>query len=107
MTSGERRRLPNLFDYPSLEGDDNPAYPALNAGVARFRRKAVEAGGVMMMKKPERQAYGEAVLTAVRANHRAALRREVPERTVNCASGTNHNTGEAILAAIRRKQGIR
>jgi hypothetical protein len=84
-----------------------PDYPALNTSVARFRRKATEAGSAAAMPKAERQAYGEAVLAAFRAKHRAALRREVPEHTVNCASGTAHNTGEAILAAIRRRQGIR
>jgi hypothetical protein len=84
-----------------------PDYPALNAGVARFRRKAAQAGGVAAMPKHERQAYGEAVLTAVRANHRAALMPKAGERSVRCASGTAHNTGAAILAAIRRKQGIR
>lgn len=77
-----------------------PSYPDLPAA-KKFRRAARD--GLAALSRDERQAYGLAVETAIRAKQRAELQRELPEHRVSCASGTNHNDGEKISAAMRAK----
>ena len=50
-----------------------------------------------------RHAYGLAVETAIRALQRSELQRELPTHNCHCASGTNHNSGAAILKAMQTK----
>jgi hypothetical protein len=75
-----------------------PTYPDLPS-VKKYRRM----GPIADMDKATRQAYGAAVETAIRAKQRSELQRELPEHRVNCASGTNHNDGRKISAAMRAK----
>lgn len=88
----------------SAFNDPGPQYPALGAGVQKWRRSAAAAGGVMKMDPWARAAYGQAVEDAIKALQRSEIRRETPEHRPNCASGTIHNTGEAIHEAVRAKQ---
>lgn len=69
-----------------------PGYPAL-PGLDKYRRDA----------DPDRRAYGQAVLAAVRALQRRELARETPSHRCPCASGTWESDGHAILAAVRRQ----
>lgn len=87
-----------------LEEPFGPLYPDLGSGVAKYRRMAVGAGGLMAMDKAMRNSYGEAVEKAIRAKQRSELQRELPSHPVHCASGTNHSDGGAIHEAIRRRQ---
>ena len=64
---------------------------------------ATKAGSIAAMDQAERRAYGDAVETAIRALQRSELQRELPEHRVSCASGTNHNDGRKISAAMRAK----
>jgi hypothetical protein len=73
-----------------------PNYPDLPA--VKKHRKPLAS-----LSRDQRRAYGEAVETAIRKLQRAALQRELPEHRCNCASGTNHNDGAAISAAMRAK----
>ena len=82
-------------------GQFGPVYPEL-AGMAKHRKAA--RNGLAAMSRAERQAYGLAVETAIRAKQRAELQRELPTHNVSCASGTNHNTGAAIHKAMQAKQ---
>lgn len=50
-----------------------PEYPKLNSAVAKHRRIANEAGGVMSMSPEARAAYGLAVHQAFKDMQRAAL----------------------------------
>lgn len=79
-----------------------PIYPELPAA-KKFRAMAASAGAVAAMDRALRQAYGEAVEIAIRAKQRAELQRELPTHNCHCASGTNHNDGRAISAAMRAK----
>lgn len=83
---------------------DGPDYPSLGAAVAKWRWRARE--GLQSLPREERQAYGEAVERAILALQRAEANRGLPPVTpkVHCASGTPHNTGEAIHNAIREQQ---
>jgi hypothetical protein len=58
------------------------------------------------LTREERRAYGEAVEKAIRALQRQEAQRGLWPTTpkVRCASGTAHNTGEAIDAAVRKQQ---
>lgn len=69
----------------------NPEYPNLGATVARLRRG------------DDRKAHGAAVLEAIRRLQQGTINRETPSHNVHCASGTNHNTGNAILAAVAKQ----
>lgn len=77
-----------------------PVYPDLPAA-KKYRRAACD--GLSALSTDERRAYGLAVETAIRAKQRAELQREMPEHRVSCASGTNHNDGAKISAAMRAK----
>jgi hypothetical protein len=81
-------------NHMHIEEPFGPLYPDLGATIAKSRHKA-------RIDPSHRQAHGEAVLAAIRAKQRSELQRELPSRAPNCASGTAHNTGEAILKAIR------
>jgi hypothetical protein len=82
-----------------------PIYPGnLGAGVQKHRRTAAKAGSVAAMSKAERRAYGEAVEQAVRSLQRQAMQRVVAAPYAGCASGTFHNNGDAIAAAVRGRQ---
>lgn len=80
-----------------------PAYPDLGNAVAKYRRMATKAGSLSDMLPADRRAYGEAVEKAIRAKQRSELQRELPSHAPNCASGTAHNTGEAIHRAMQAK----
>jgi hypothetical protein len=68
----------------------NPEYPHL-AGLDRYRRDP----------NPDRHAYGQAVLSAVRALQRRELTRVLPSHPCPCASGTWASDGQEILRAVR------
>jgi hypothetical protein len=82
----------------------NPEYPTLGAAVAKWRWRARE--GLQSLTLAERHAYGEAVGRAILALQRSELLRGLTPATpkCHCASGTAHNTGEAIHNAIREQQ---
>lgn len=84
-------------DYRFLSPDEVPDYPSLGAKVARLRAAA-------RRDPSKRKEHGDAVIEAVRDLHAKTLQRTVPDRPCHCASGTSHNTGEAILRAVRGKQ---
>ncbi len=79
-----------------------PIYNVNGASLVSHRRKAKH--GLAQLTQAERRAYGEAVEKAILANQRQALQRELPSHNCNCASGTNHNSGEAIHKAMQEKQ---
>lgn len=82
--------------------DEGPEYPRdLGKDVSNFRRDAKP--GLAGLSRMARRGYGNAVLAAFLRMQRTALRREKPGRDVHCASGTNYNTGEAILEAVRKQ----
>jgi len=70
----------------------NPDYPHL-LGLDKYRCAA----------DPDRQAYGRAVMAAVRALQKRELARETPPHPCPCASGTWESDGQAILAAVRQQ----
>jgi hypothetical protein len=72
----------------SIQEDFGPPYPDLGQKVARLRRGK------------DRKAHGAAVLDAIRGKQRSELRRETPSHAIQCASGTGHTSGKAILKAI-------
>ena len=74
----------------------NPTYPDLGIKIARLRSAARRDPG-------KRREHGEAVLEAIRRLQRSSLQRELPGRNPHCASGTAHNDGLAILAAVREQ----
>jgi hypothetical protein len=65
-------------------------YPTL-AGLDRYRRAP----------DPDRRAYGQAVLSAIRALQARELARELPTHPCPCASGVWESDGQAILRAVR------
>lgn len=69
---------------------DGPQYPHL-AGLDRYRRAP----------DPDRRAYGQAVLSAIRALQARELARELPTHPCPCASGVWESDGQAILRAVR------
>jgi hypothetical protein len=82
-----------------MQDDYGPEYNIDSAALKKFRRKRLSS-----MSRSERQAYGAAVEAAVLSAQRVALRRAAPSAPrPNCASGTTHNTGEAIIKAIREQ----
>ena len=88
------------------EDDNTPEYwGALSKDVSNFRKLARH--GLSDLSRMTRQGYGAAVLIAIAHKQRAALKREMPEHKCDCASGTNHNTGKLILAAIKKANGAK
>jgi hypothetical protein len=69
---------------------DQKAYPTL-AGLDRYRRNP----------DADRRAYGQAVLSAIRALQARELARELPLHPCPCASGVWESDGHAILRAVR------
>ena len=69
---------------------DGPQYPHL-AGLDRYRRNP----------DADRRAYGQAVLSAIRALQRRELQRAAPSHPCPCASGVWESDGQAILRAVR------
>ena len=86
---------------PSANGPD---YPLLGASVAKWRARARD--GLKALSREERRTYGEAVDRAILALQRSEANRGLSpmKPRVHCASGTLHNTGEAIHNAIREQQ---
>lgn len=80
-----------------------PNYPAL-PHLAHHRRSAKQAGAVASMPKDQQDTYGLAVLESILSMQRAELNRMLtPSRRCPCASGTWHQTGEAILKAVNQQ----
>ena len=89
-----------------VEDDSTPEYwGELSKDVANFRKLARH--GLADLSRMSRRGYGAAVLVAIAYKQRAALKRELPEHKCECASGTNHNTGRSILAAIKKANATR
>ena len=89
-----------------VEDDSTPEYwGELSKDVANFRKLARH--GLKDLSRMSRRGYGAAVLIAIAYKQRAALKRELPEHKCECASGTNHNTGKSILAAIKKANATR
>ena len=83
--------------------DEGPEYNIDSAALKKFRHRARK--GLATLSRVDRQAYGAAIEAAVLSAQRMALRRAAPSMPrPNCASGTLHNTGEAIIKAIREQQ---
>jgi len=72
--------------------DNTPLYPKL-AGLDRYRRAP----------DPDRRAYGQAVLAAIRALQARELARELPTHSCPCASGVWASDGQEILRAVRQQ----
>ena len=70
--------------------DTTPLYPTL-AGLDRYRRAP----------DPDRRAYGQAVMAAVRALQARELARVLPSHPCPCASGVWASDGQEILRAVR------
>ena len=69
---------------------DGPQYPHLT-GLDQYRRNP----------DADRRAYGQAVLSAIRALQARELARELPSHPCPCASGVWDSDGHAILRAVR------
>jgi hypothetical protein len=80
----------------TIEEPFGPNYPALPS-VRKYRAPLAS------LTREQRQAYGAAVETAIRAKQRSELQRVMPEHRCHCASGTNHNDGREISKAMRAK----
>ncbi len=81
-----------------------PDYPLLGAAVAKWRWRARD--GLQSLTRQARRAYGDAVERAILALQRSEINRGLLPVTpkVHCASGTPHNSGDAIHNAIREQQ---
>jgi hypothetical protein len=76
-----------------------PEYPELGPAVAKWRRLA----GKRDLTPAEKRAYGDAFEASIKAKQRQALLGpDRPAIAPRCASGTWHNTPEAIESAIRQ-----
>ena len=76
-----------------LNERDTPAYPKFGPAVRKFHKLPRTRENVL--------AHAEALTNAVRSLQRAALNKALePGRACPCASGTWHDTGKAILAAV-------
>lgn len=71
---------------------DGPQYPHLT-GLDRYRRDP----------NPDRHAYGQAVLAAIRTLQRRELARVLPSHPCPCASDTWESDGRKIRAAVRQQ----
>ena len=83
---------------------NGPDYPSLGTAVAKWRACARES--LKALTYEQVHAYGEAVERAILALQRSEANRGLPPvmPKVHCASGTPHNSGEAIHNAIREQQ---
>lgn len=83
--TAEERRLVELNRktgiYASSKSILGPAYPNLGATVAKFRRKAAQAGSIGEMLKADRHAYADAVEKAIRAKQRVMHMKPNPPTT--------------------------
>jgi hypothetical protein len=85
-----------------MEDDYGPEYNIDSATLKKFRHRA--RNGLAKMSRADRLAYATAIEAAVLSAQRVALRRATPSMPrPNCASGTPHNTGEAIHKAVREQ----
>jgi hypothetical protein len=84
--------------------ENGPDYPDLGPTVIKHRRKA--KAGLGKLSADDRRAYGEAVEQAIRAKQRHEFIRAScePDKRATCASGTWHNDGNKIDAAIKQQQ---
>jgi hypothetical protein len=83
-----------------MKDDEGPEYNIDSATLKKFRHRARK--GLAALSRADRLAYAAAIEAAVISAQRVALRRAAPPiPRPNCASGTTHNTGEAINNAIR------
>jgi hypothetical protein len=80
----------------------NPPYPNLGAAVEKHRRLAKSRELTLAEKK----AYGRAVLEAVNALNAPKPAERIAHKYV-CASGTGHNDGASILAAVNAQNRAR
>jgi hypothetical protein len=79
--------------YTDRDADENQKpYPTL-AGLDRYRRDP----------DADRRAYGQAVLSAIRALQARELARVLPSHPCPCASGVWDADGHAILRAVRQQ----
>ena len=75
----ELNRKPDHYTAPDkILG---PLYPDLGATVAKFRRKANQAGSVKEMLPADRRAYADAIEKAIRAKHRTLHMKPNPSTT--------------------------
>jgi hypothetical protein len=58
-----------------------PIYPDLGAGVAKYRRKAAQAGSIKEMLPSDRHAYADAIEKAIRAKQRTMHMKPNPPTT--------------------------
>lgn len=83
-----------------MEDDFGPEYNIDSAALKKFRHRARK--GLATLSRDDRAAYAAAIEAAVISAQRLALKRAAPSiPRPNCASGTTHNTGEAIHNAVR------
>ena len=85
----KRKAIRTHDDKRGFYADQKP-YPKL-AGLDRYRRNP----------DADRRAYGQAVLSAIRALQARELARELPSHPCPCASGVWDSDGQAILRAVR------
>ena len=79
--------------YTDRDAPENQKpYPHL-AGLDRYRRAP----------DPDRRAYGQAVMAAVRALQARELARVLPSHPCPCASGVWASDGQEILRAVRQQ----
>lgn len=80
-----------------------PEYNVEGVSLRKWRTKARK--GLKALTRAEVVEYGDAVEKAILAKQRSEFYRRVSNVAVNphinCASGTNHNSGEAIHEAIK------
>jgi hypothetical protein len=89
------------YRHRKIEESGIAPYPALGATVAKLRKRAADI--CIVHRAVARREHGQAVLEAIRKLNYRGLQRELPSHNVDCASGTNHNDGSAILKALRAK----
>lgn len=83
--------------------EHGPTYAISSAALVKHRTKARE--GLAALSRDERQTYGLAVETAIRAAQAAQCRRHgEPDHRSPSASGTWHNDGAAIHKAVAAQQ---
>jgi hypothetical protein len=89
--------MPSVYRRVLAEDYQGPPYPNLGPSVAKFRNKP----------DADPKAYGQAVRAAIRSLQRQELLRAgkyfSENRRPNCASGTAHTSGKAILKAVREQ----
>lgn len=83
-------------------GQFGPVYDVNSQTLGRFRQAAKD--GLSSLERAQVVAYARAVEDAVLGAQRSSLRREKSPPASMSASGTFHNRGQDIHAAIRAKQ---